>query len=177
MIDKSALRKEMLTLRKNIPDKEKISTTIVNKIINLDIYNRAKVIALYKSMIDEVNTEYLVNYSLNSGKIVLLPRVVEDKLFFSIVGKDTLYRKSSFGILEPITSDFYKDKIDLIIVPGLAFDKENNRLGYGKGYYDRFLHNKDIYKIGVCFYEQVIDNVPYNNRDVKMDLIITNKKT
>ena len=67
----------------------------------------------------------------------------------------------------------YEGKIDLIIVPGICFDKANNRLGFGKGYYDKYLANKNIKKFGICFKEQLLDDIPTDNNDIKMDLIIT----
>ena len=67
--------------------------------------------------------------------------------------------------------------MDLIIVPGVAFDRENNRLGYGKGYYDRFLTSKDILKIGLAFSEQIVDFLECDNYDIPMDIIISDKKT
>ena len=78
--------------------------------------------------------------------------------------------------MEPMYNkdNIYKGKIDLIIVPGVGFDQNNNRLGYGKGFYDHFLKNKNIFKIGICFKEQLLDEIPVNEYDIKMDLIITN---
>ena len=77
--------------------------------------------------------------------------------------------------MEPIGEE-YTGNIDLIIVPGVIFDREKNRLGYGKGYYDRYLSNKDIYKIGICFSDQVIDLLPSESHDIKMNIIITEKE-
>ena len=72
-------------------------------------------------------------------------------------------------------AEILPDNIDLAIVPGLAFDHLKNRLGYGKGYYDRLLCEMDAYKIGVCFRFQVFDKIPYTNTDVKMDLIVSER--
>ena len=174
MNDKMILRREMLKVRKKILDKEEKSKRIVDKIISLDIYKKSNVVALYKSLSSEVNLDYLIEYSLNKGKIVLLPKVTGDNIIFLKYTKGDLLEKSSFNVLEPtINNNQYNEDIPLVIVPGLAFDKDNNRLGYGKGYYDRFLVNKNIYKIGVCFKEQLINNVITSSNDVKMDLVLT----
>ncbi len=173
-MNKQELRKELLLKRKNILNKKELSTIIVNKVMNLDIYKEARVIALYHSLNDEVDTTYLINNS--KGKRVLLPKVIGDEMIFIMINKDTKYYKSNFGVLEPI-GDIYTGKIDLIIVPGLAFDKDLNRLGFGRGYYDKYLMNKDIYKIGICFDEQIVDEVPHNALDIKMDMVITKEKT
>ncbi len=170
-MNKSELRNKIINIRKSIINKEELSTIIVNKIINLDIYQKSKVIALYKSMNNEVDTNSLINEALKN-KIVLLPKIVDNKIIFIMINNDTMYSKSSFGVLEPI-GDIYLENIDLIIVPGIAFDKNLNRLGYGKGYYDQYLGNKKIYKIGICFSSQMVNIVPTNDYDIKMDMVIT----
>ena len=96
-------------------------------------------------------------------------------MVFIKIDKDTKYTKSTLGILEPIGEE-YIGNIDLIIVPGIAFDKSLNRLGFGKGYYDKYLGNKDIYKIGICFRKQLIDNVLVNNLDIPVNLVVTEKE-
>lgn len=164
----------MLIIRKSVTNKKEKSTTIVEKIKKLDVYKKAKVIALYNSMLDEVNTKLLISVSLNN-KIVLLPKVIDNQMVFIKIDKDTKYTKSTLGILEPIGEE-YIGNIDLIIVPGIAFDKSLNRLGFGKGYYDKYLSNKDIYKIGICFRKQLIDNVLVNNLDIPVNLVVTEKE-
>ena len=173
-MNKEELRKSLIEKRKEIINKKELSTRIVDNLINLDIYRKAKVIALYKSMNNEVDTNSLINEALKD-KIVILPKIVDNKMIFIMINNDTMYSKSSFGVLEPI-GDIYLENIDLIIVPGIAFDKNLNRLGYGKGYYDQYLCNKDIYKIGICFSSQMVNIVPTNDYDIKMDMVITDKK-
>ncbi len=173
-MNKNELRKLMINKRKLISNKKELSEIITNKIINLDNYKNAKVIALYNSLNDEVDTRELINKSIDN-KIVLLPKVIDDKMVFIKANRATKYVKSSFGVLEPI-GDIYLGNIDLIIVPGVAFDKNLNRLGFGMGYYDKYLSNKDIYKIGICFYEQLVDELETNEHDIKMNLVITEKE-
>ena len=174
-MNKDKLRKEMLNKRKKIIDKEELSKAIINQITNLDIYKKSKLIALYKSLNNEVDTNTLIDKALKE-KIVLLPRIDNRKIVFVKINKSTNYVKSNFGVLEPI-GDSCDDDIDLIIVPGLAFDKDLNRLGFGRGYYDKYLSNKNIYKIGLAFDEQIVDEVPHDKLDIRMDMVITNKKT
>lgn len=173
-MNKNELRRLMIKKRKNILNKKELSTIIVDKLLNLDIYKKSKVIALYKSMLDEVDTTYLINGSLKS-KIVLLPKIVNNKMCFININQDTKYIKSNIGVMEPIGKE-YNDKTDLIIVPGVSFDKDLNRLGFGKGYYDKYLTNKNIYKIGICFNEQVVDIVPTSEYDIKMNMVITDNR-
>ena len=173
-MNKEEIRKTIIKERNNISNKDDLSRVISNKIINLDIYQKANVIALYNSMNSEVDTKDLINYSLTLKK-VLLPRIINNKLEFIKIDKDTKYNKSNFGVVEPI-GEIYKGNIDLIIVPGVSFDKEKNRIGYGKGYYDKYLANKDIYKIGICFSKQIVDNIIVNQYDIKMDMIIADDR-
>ncbi len=168
-MNKDTIRKEILNKRKNISDKKDKSIIITNTLKNLDIYKKSNIIALYNSLDNEVDTSYLIN---NSNKTILLPRVIEDKLIFIKINNDTKYTKSKFGVIEPI-GEKYLGNIDLIIVPGVSFDKERNRLGYGKGYYDKYLNNKEIYKIGICFNEQMVDLLPVDELDIKMNIVIT----
>ena len=176
MVEKDEIRKKMLLIRRNILKKQELSKIICNKIIKLDIYQRSQVIALYKAMNDEVDIDYLIKYSLENKKTILLPRVCDDKLVFYKIDYNTKYVRSHFGVLEPIDdANIYLGPIDLIICPGVSFDIYNHRLGYGKGYYDRFLKDKNIYKIGVSFSEQIVPLLPSNNLDIKMDLVITDK--
>ena len=171
---KEDIRRKMINIRKDISNKKEKSIIIMDKIITLDIYQKSSVIAIYNSMSSEVETSKLISISLKN-KIVLLPRIINNKIEFIRIDNNTKYNNSSFGVSEPI-GNIYQGIIDLIIVPGVAFDSKGNRLGYGKAYYDKYLNNKDIYKIGVCFNEQVIDNLPIDKHDIKMNLIITDEK-
>ena len=100
--------------------------------------------------------------------------------FYKIKSLKEKFIKSNFGVEEPIENEInyinQKD-IGLIIVPGICFDKEKNRLGFGKGYYDRYLQNENINTIGICFEEQIVENIiPTTEYDVAMKKIITDKK-
>ena len=169
---KKELRKEILYLRDNLEDRYNKSMIIKNKIMDLDIYKKSKVIAIYSSMKSEVDTKELIKDSLLIGKKVVLPKIVsKNKMIFILINENTIYEKNSFGVLEPVGEE-YQD-IDLMILPGVAFDKNNNRLGYGRGYYDKYLKDKDIYKIGICYKEQIVKELPIEDFDIKMDLVIT----
>ena len=82
-------------------------------------------------------------------------------------------KKGSFDILEPTSNDKVTSNNCVCIVPGICFDKNGYRIGYGKGYYDKYLSNKSIYKIGICFKECLIDNMPHDLYDIKVDLIVS----
>ncbi len=173
-MNKQELRTKYLKIRNDISNKDIKSDIIFNKIINTSEYQSANTVALYKNLISEVDTNKLIDYTLTIGKTVSLPRVEDNNLNFYKVDKQTILIKSNFGVFEPISNQVIpKENIDLIIVPGVCFDKNNNRLGFGKGYYDRYLMNTKMKKIGICFIEQLTNNIPADSNDVKMDLIIT----
>ncbi len=151
------------------------SDKICNSLEHHESFVKANIIMSYWPMAKEVDIRVL-NIKYCQSKKIFLPVIegndIKIKLF---EGFDSL-KSGKFGILEPDSDDFYElNDIELIIVPGLAFDKQNNRLGRGKGYYDRFIKETNAFKIGVCFDFQLFDIVPADPHDVAVDLVITNK--
>ncbi|MBQ6282897.1 MAG: 5-formyltetrahydrofolate cyclo-ligase [Bacilli bacterium] len=170
---KDELRNKYKIIRDNIKDKDIKSNIIKNKVINTIEYQNSKVIALYKNLGSEVKTNELINYALNDNKIVVLPKVIGNTLVFYKTDNKS-FTKSKYNIYEPIETDIV-DNIDLFIVPGICFDKYKNRLGFGKGYYDRALKTNSK-KIGICFEEQIYENrIKVDPFDIRMDKIITDK--
>ena len=112
------------------------------------------------------------------GKKVLLPKVISDTemTIHEYTGPDSLQPSEPYGILEPTTPELsiLNLQLSIVLVPGMAFDKQGHRLGRGKGYYDS-LHSRvpNIYKIGVCFPFQMLESIPSESTDVVMDEVIT----
>lgn len=180
---KKKLRKKYKLIRNNVSKKVEKSRDIINKLMRNENFQNAKVLALYKSFGAEVDTTELINYSINIEKTVVLPKVEGDELkFYKVNSIDEKFIKSNFGVEEPLgDKNNFVDKtyIDLVIVPGLCFDKEKNRLGFGRGYYDRYLKNENFKTIGICFDEQILENeiLPITENDVKVKEIITDKRS
>lgn len=176
-IEKDNLRKQYISIRKNIQNKKIKSKIIMEKVTENTLYKNSKVVALYKSLDSEVDTDSLIDYTLKANKTVVLPKVVKNELkFFKISSLDDNFIKSNFGVLEPIENEenfISKEKIDLVIVPGVCFDKNNNRIGFGKGYYDKFLKDTNLKTMAICFKEQITNEIPLAENDVKMQYIIT----
>ncbi|WP_075534062.1 5-formyltetrahydrofolate cyclo-ligase [Candidatus Pelagibacter communis] len=180
MQQKTQLRKKYLNLRKN--KYFNIDKSFFLPLVNL-IRNKFKKkiikVALYYPSNFELNVLKILDHRNFSNQEILLPVTDKNNLmnFFSWKKNEVLY-VGKFGILEPIKS---KPKIpDLILVPILAFDKNKYRLGYGKGFYDRYLNKylkkfKNIFTVGIAFSFQRHDNLPVNQKDVKLDYIITEK--
>lgn len=158
---------------KDIPFKKEKSLNVSQKLLGiLKVYN---VIGLYAAMDDEINLDFLIINLLKEGKIVVLPKIEgEDINFYQIKSLDELVISSGkYQIREPKPIELFDKKdIDVILVPGLGFDKENNRLGRGKGYYDRYLKNYCGMTIGVGFAEQIVDKLPTDENDIKVKLMV-----
>ena len=156
---------------------EELSLSVLSRLNGNEHLQRAETILMYYSLPDEVNTHVYIDQLLERGKKILLPEVIdgENMVIREYTGKHDL-KEGAFHIMEPIGSLFPEERyqeIDLAIIPGMAFDAKRNRLGRGKGYYDRFLQKiPQVYKIGICFPFQLIDKIPTEETDIKMDAIM-----
>ncbi len=145
------------------------SQMIVSDIINSKLINEHSHILLYKAMLTEVNIDWLLEFTMTFGKQCYLPRVNGDNL--ELVKYPCRLQKGAYGILEPV-GEAVQTHIDLCIVPVLAVDNNGNRLGKGKGYYDRFfVKYPNCLKVAVAFKEQVLDKINTEKHDIKMDKI------
>lgn len=174
-MDKKEMRKYIREEKKRygLEEKKKMSLPIWERLEQKAYFKKARIVLGYWSMSDEVYThDFITKWA--QEKIFLLPCVKGNELelrYFD--SEEKLCPGESFAIPEPVGELFTEtDRIDLILVPGVAFDKEKNRLGRGKGYYDRILKNCGAYKVGICFPFQLLDRVPTEEFDVKMDEII-----
>lgn len=184
MNNKSEYRKWAKELRQKL-DLKKISAEIVDKIKSLSQYQSAKTVMSYVGKEVEISLSRLFE---DKSKSWFLPVVFQKNesergqiIVVPYIPSKTKLIKGKFNILEPeiIKNNFFnqiekKIKLDLIFVPGLCFDKEGNRLGFGAGYYDKFLKlNPDSFKIGCCPKECLVGKLPIDPWDVKIDLVIT----
>lgn len=179
---KSELRNHLLKLRKSIQKKdwETRSLAIVNRLKKSEEFIGADVIHCFISMNQrkEVNTHTLIKDSLSSGKTVVVPITDFEtgELKHSELKSFSDLKENKWGVLEPNEIYPQKHKTGLILVPLLAADKDFNRLGYGKGFYDRFLQKQNAIKVGLAFEEFILDQIPVENFDEKLDILITEKK-
>lgn len=175
---KKNIRKLIREKKKTFPsEKASIdSEKIFSKIEQLPQFRDAKILLAYWSLPDEVITHKFVKKWADEKKIVL-PVIVGDTLELRrFSGLDTLVTSNSFGVMEPKTEALVNpEDIDLAIVPGVAFDRKGNRLGRGKGFYDRFLTQTSAYKVAVGYDFQIVDEVPVASFDVPVDIVITAK--
>ena len=180
--DKKKIRKEMIDKRSSMEDMEvtKKSFEICEKIMSMNIYKNSKVILAYMSARHEVDLSYLIGKAIEEGKLVYLPKV-ESKTDMKFYLYDGNLKLGKFGIKEPVSKaaldeELLKEEGVLMIVPGVAFDKTKNRLGHGGGYYDRFFDKDNkLFKLAVGYDYQILDSVPADEHDKKVDTIVTEK--
>lgn len=181
---KISLRKELLSKRNHI-SKENLeikSKKIFENILHSNILDGKKNIMVYMDFRNEVKTENIINYLLKNNYNVILPKVNFQTGYLDLFYIDSLndLTVSSYGILEPkVNKSSYAnpENIDLIFVPGVGFDKNFFRIGYGGGYYDKLLpQTKNCIFCALAFEEQIVEKIPYDSHDVKMDIIITEKQ-
>lgn len=175
---KEVLRKYIKKLKLSLSTQEMQlqSNEICTTIERMEEFVDAKIVLLYWAMNDEVNMLQLIE-KWYQKKIILLPCVAHDVLEIrQYTGANSMKTGASFGIPEPIGEQFTNmQQIDLAIIPGVAYDINNNRMGRGKAYYDKFLTHTSAYKVGVCFNVQLFEQVPHDALDIKMDRVISPK--
>ncbi|MBQ9638116.1 MAG: 5-formyltetrahydrofolate cyclo-ligase [Bacteroidales bacterium] len=176
-MDKQQLRKEIRAEKRAMPPakKELQSQQVMARVEQLPAFNSASVVLLYWSMDDEVATHSFVDRWYRS-KTLLLPCVDGDLLRLrQYTGATCMQAGPQFGIGEPTGKEYTElQRIDLIVVPGVAFDRECNRMGRGRGFYDRLLSTTErAIKIGVGFDFQLLDTIPTEAHDIRMNFVVT----
>ncbi|MDD4609008.1 MAG: 5-formyltetrahydrofolate cyclo-ligase [Bacteroidaceae bacterium] len=178
------IREIKQTIRKEISDLKKgnthsfittASASIWKQIAEQEEFKQRRTLLLYHALPDEVQTiDFLEQWY--TSKCILLPVVVGDILHLKqYVGKEAV-KKSAYHILEPTGEPFTAlNQIELSCIPGVAFDKKGNRLGRGKGYYDKLLPNIAGLKWGICFDFQVRESLPHEEHDIQMDALFFNE--
>ena len=179
-MDKKNLRKEILKKRGSISKEERelFDKAIKEKLISMDIFNKAQNIFIYVGFGTEINTMDYISEFLKLGKRIFVPRTNEENKTMDAVeieSLDSLVKSGKYQILEPAE----KSDLDLVILPGVVFDNKGGRVGYGAGYYDKYLKDlsSDVPKVALCYDIQLIDEVPMEEHDVRADYIITEKRT
>jgi 5-formyltetrahydrofolate cyclo-ligase len=179
---KRQLRNHFLNARKRLSanDVYAKSRFIFTKLINTTVYKSAETVHCYVSINrqNEVETRNLIQYMLVHGKMVVVPKMGESGLLthYKIRDLEELH-VNSWGVAEPASNNENRieaAELDLVIVPMVAGDKQKNRLGYGKGFYDRFLNGINAFKTGILFDSQLCGKtLPTDKFDVQLDMLIT----
>ncbi|WP_279160455.1 5-formyltetrahydrofolate cyclo-ligase [Thomasclavelia cocleata] len=176
-MDKAKLRKEMIQTRLDLSSEIYTvkSNLIISKLKNHPDFINAKTIGIYVSFKNEVNTTNLIEEMVKIKKICV-PKTKNHKMDFYLIDSLEELKSGTYGILEPHNNRLInKNKIDLLIVPIVAYDKNHNRLGYGGGYYDRYLKDYCGNVIGLAFNFQQVEKLPVEKFDLPIKIIIDEK--
>ena len=190
-MDKKQLRKEMRLLRDGIPPEEhkRKSRQIIQRILSSEEWKTATECLLFSSIRSEIDTKELIQKAFIQGKNVYLPKVTGEIMEFYSVQEEEELKEGTWGIWEPVGAPERKWKggsleNTLMVMPGLAFDRTGGRLGYGGGFYDRFLERvegtlgKQLCKMGICFQCQLLENdcIPREPQDYSPNLVVTEEE-
>ena len=152
------------------------SSKICDRVIMSDCFKNARTVMVYLSFKNEVNTAKIIKRAIDENKTVLVPVTSGDDMFLSVIDDLDSFEKGAFGIDVPSVIKKWSGKIDISVIPGLGFDKSGGRIGFGKGYYDKFLSENPCTKIGIAYSDQIKDNVFSETHDIPMDIIVTEEE-
>jgi len=189
--DKNSIRRKILSIRERYKVKNEEIEKIKEKFLSLVDRYKSNTILLYYPHRNEVDTRPIIRELLKRKKTVLLPKVEKNHILPIFISDISDLKEGFAGIKEPEGKVYPKEKIDIVVVPAVAYDRRGYRLGYGKGFYDRFLKDFQNLKGKLCFktkskrnrlktqfiglaYDfQVLDSLPYEEHDIPVDIIIT----
>ena len=175
-MDKAQLRKEIREKKRAMTedDIDLRSRRLCEKFIQSDAYRQAETIYGYLPYNQEVRTWDALSKAMAEGKRVAVPKVCGDEMKFIYITDFSQIATGYCGIPEPITDEpVAEDKTALVLMPGLAFDREGHRIGYGGGFYDRFLSDEpDHPTLALCYNFQVKDSLPTEEFDIPVDTVI-----
>ncbi len=179
MLTKTSIRSKMLSALKNQKeeDRNRKSRVIQAKLLRNKVFKKAKIVMFYVAFGGEVNTEEMIKKAKKIGKLICVPvsRKNRETMQPAIFEDHSKLKKGPYGVLEPVSEDLIRpEDLDLVVVPGLAFDKDGNRLGRGKGCYDRFLSKlpRNTPSIGLAFDFQILPLIPTTKYDVNVKQVI-----
>jgi 5-formyltetrahydrofolate cyclo-ligase len=175
---KRALRREVIARRDALPEAERAASSlaIADRVTRMEEAASARSVMVFWSFGSEVDTDPLIDRWLDDGKNVALPRIEGGDVVPVVFVRGAPTTTTSFGAMEPAEGRVLDPaEVDLVVVPGVAFDRSCNRLGYGAGYYDRFLRRTrpDVPAVAIAFATQIVQVVPTGGTDRRVDAIVT----
>lgn len=173
------LRKKHKYLRNQMSLSEVLtySDIISQKVIDTDVFDKAETIYGYMATMNEVSVRSALEKALDLGKAVGLPKVVDKKMsYYKVTSLDQVVF-GQFGIMEPISEELIEpSENDLMLVPGIVFDQKGYRVGYGGGYYDRYISQYETIpyiRYGICYNNQLVEGIDHEAFDQKVDMVIS----
>lgn len=182
LVGKKKARQKALKYRKSLNNSDKmlLNSRIANNLVTIKEYIEAKTIYIYVSKENEIDTLGLIEDALKSGKKVAVPKCIsKTKMQFYYIDSLSQLEVGHFGVLEPCENLLVAEGTDtsFMVVPSLAVDMFGYRAGYGKGFYDRYLHNNPMPTAVLCYHKQLYFKILHNRFDYKCNYIITEKET
>ena len=181
-LEKKRLRKEIIEKRDSIGrnEFESKSASIKRNVLSLKEWDEAKVVYTYASMRNEPDTMELIQTALDSGKKVCVPKIFGKEMRFIPIKSSDDLKKGTWGIPEPDDTGVYEDTPGFMLVPGILFGEDFNRIGYGAGYYDRYFDGRKEddgwFLVALAYDFQIRHEIPREEFDIYMDMIITNDR-
>ena len=180
---KEILRKKYLLIRKNLPyyDCYMKSMSAQQRFLGSKYFSESKVIGLYYPILNEVQTFRIMSQAILNLKTVCLPTIVDEQISFFKYDPTKSLKIGKYGIMEPETSsENMNHLLDIVITPGVVFDVTGNRIGYGKGYYDKFFNSigfQNMTLVGLGYdFQFILEKIICNDQDVKMNTLISEKR-
>lgn len=180
---KRSLRSQLLAQRRALGHAAWLASSHAaqQNLLALNEYHQSECIALYAPVRNETDTAEILVHAFKAGKRVLYPAVCGEHMVFRLVEGLHSLQQGAFGILEPcaVGIDHQADEADLIVVPGVAFDLSGHRIGYGKGFYDRFLQHPGLkaHLVGLCHdFQLLADLIPGEQHDIPMEIVVSDRR-
>ena len=176
---KKTLRKKFISKRNSLASDYRNSSTntIFATLEEQNFFESSEKIFIYVGFGSEITTETFIKKCINK-KQIFVPKIENGKMNLIRLKSWDELAPGHFGVLEPTSSDYYEGKIDLVVTPSIVFDNNGYRLGYGKGYYDKYFSSREYdISVGLSYHKLLQDNVPKEDHDIKVDVIITEEKT
>jgi len=180
--EKAALRDRMRALRRSVPPGERLrlADSVEARLFDLPVIGGARSVLVFYSFGSEIPTAGILQRLLDEGHRVLLPCLDDAGMAAAELRPGDSLVATAYGPREPSTRvAVHPEMVDVVLAPGLAFDRRGHRLGYGGGHYDRYLRQlrPDAEGVGIAFHIQVIDAVPHGEGDQRLDLVVTDRET
>ena len=189
--DKRSFRKQMLKMRDAMPPEKRRAADEARsrRILSLGLYRNAELLLFYVSYRSEADTLFLIRQALSEGRDVAVPKVEGTELVFYRIGAVSRLVEGYRGILEPDTKSVTDEAVPVdfckvapekavLFLPGCAFDANGGRMGYGGGFYDRFLEKyPELKRVALAYEEQLVEKVPREMHDKRVDVIVTEERT
>lgn len=176
-MSKQVIRQRLLDQRRLLEESSgrKRSHVVQDAVLASTPFVAAEAIALYASVHNEVRTDRLFAAALSAGKKVFFPRLENGRIVFVQVHSAGDLQTGSFGVLEPSGGEIASpEDLDMVLVPGVGFDRQGHRIGYGLGYYDRALAAcRNAIFLGLAYEFQVVENLPEEEHDIRLDFLVT----